>query len=371
MSADVFGRSLDCWINIQQVTCNSMMLRYSHKEWLVPVIAEVSGGGEIFRQEQAGNLAGRFAFEDLAPDTEYQATVSINGQSITLDFKTLPEPGSERLFRIALFSDTHISCQKNARNGRLHGESIALLRSLMQEAAKSADYIIGPGDMADGGAAAEFAALEDIIKSVNIPVLAVPGNHDVPHGGDERFARLFKQTTFFFERDNIQLVGLDTGNGRLNKACNREVIARIDPAKAVIIFCHFQLFADEWIPDDDKVIFDADECSDMLEKIKNLNALACIGHKNVAAKVEMGNFIQLNLPQLTHFPAGYLILDVYYDEFRFRFEPIPGEILNEYSRLGTEAARYHSHPKCKLKSEYRDKYTQFYWNGAVKNGLSL
>ncbi len=371
MSSDIFGRSLECWINIQQVTSNSMMLRYSHRVWSDPVIAEVSGGGEVFHQEQSGNLAGRFFFEELTPDTAYKVRVAINDQAIELEFKTLPLPASEKLFQVALFSDTHISTRKNACHGRLHSESIALLRSLMQQAAKTADYIIGPGDMADGGSAAEFAALEEIISTVNIPVLAVPGNHDVVHGGDERFARLFKNNVFFFERDNIQFAGLDTGNGRLNKACNREVIAQIDPAKAVIIFSHFQLFADDWIPDQDKVIFDSNECSDMLEKIKTLHALACIGHKNVATQVKFSNFTQINLPQLTHFPAGYLVLDVYPEEFHLRFEPIPGEILNEYSRLGTEAARYHSHPECEFKSEYRDKYTQIYWNGVVKNGLSL
>jgi len=196
--------------------------------------------------------------------------------------------------------------------------------------------------------------------------LAVPGNHDVVHGGDERFARLFKNTTFFFERDNIQLAGVDTGNGHLNKPCNREIFERIDPDKPLLLFSHFQLFADEWIPDADKVIFDSDECTDMLEKLKNVRGLACVGHKNVAAQVKINDFTQINLPQLTHFPAGYLLLDVYSDEFRVCFEPIPGEILNEYSRLGTEAARYHSHPACQLKSEYRDKYTQFYWNGVIK-----
>lgn len=371
MSSDIFGRRLDCWINIQQVTTNSMMLRYSHTEWTTPVVAELTGGSEPVVQEQTGNLAGRFFFEELTPDTEYKVKVSIKDESMELAFRTLPLPRQERLFRIALFSDTHLSTRTNACHGRLHSDSIMLVRSLMQQAAMTADYIIGPGDMADGGKEAEFAALEAIIKSINIPVLAVPGNHDVVHGGDVRFADLFKNTTFFFERNNIQLVGVDTGNGHLNKPCNREVIERIKLDKPLLLFSHFQLFADEWIPDVDKVIFDSDECVDMLEKLKLTHGLACIGHKNVAAQVKINDFTQINLPQLTHFPAGYLVLDVYYDEFRLRFEPIPGEILNEYSRLGTEAARYHSHPACKFKSEYRDKYTQFYWNGVVKNGLSL
>ena len=138
-----------------------------------------------------------------------------------------------------------------------------------------------------------------------------------------------------------------------------------------MLFSHFQFFADDWIPDADKVIFDPAESKDMLEKIASFHGIGCIGHKNVATQVKMNNFTQINLPQLTHFPAGYLVIDVYKDEFRLCFEPIPGEILNEYSRLGTEAARYHSHPACELKSEYRDKYTQFYWNGVVKNGLFI
>ena len=42
-----------------------MQLRYSHRSWNDPVIAEVSGNGEVLRQEQSGNLAGRFIFENL------------------------------------------------------------------------------------------------------------------------------------------------------------------------------------------------------------------------------------------------------------------------------------------------------------------
>ena len=370
MSSQNFGRTLDCWINIQQVTSDFMRLRYSHQEaWQTPVEAELfdASNAAVCKQQQQGNRAGCFVFENLSANTYYKVKVSINNQSITLEFQTLPAVNSERIFQVAVFSDTHISTQKFAQHGRLHGESISMLRSLMQQASESADYIISPGDMADGGKEAEFFHLGNIVRSVNVPVLAVPGNHDVIHGGDERFLKLFGSTTFFFERGGVQIAGVDTGNGYLNKECNRKIIDSIDPGKPVMLFSHFQFFADDWIPDADKVIFDPAESKDMLEKIASFHGIGCIGHKNVATQVKMNNFTQINMPQLTHFPAGYLVIDVYKDEFRLCFEPIPGEILNEYSRLGTEAARYHSHPACELKSEYRDKYTQFYWNGVVKS----
>ena len=139
--------------------------------------------------------------------------------------------------------------------------------------------------------------------------------------------------------------------------------------KTMTSFKSAQLIASS--KDADKVIFDPDECVDMLEKFKTMHALACIGHKNVATQQKINNFTQINMPQLTHFPAGYLVIDVYPGEFRLRFEPIPSEILNEYSRLGTEVARYHAHPGCQLKGEYRDHYTDKYWNCVVKTGISL
>ena len=371
MILESIGRSLDCWINIQQITHESVLLRYSHKEWLAPVAAELSDGKNTCRQEQNGNLAGRFFFDGLTPDTAYTVKVTVEDKTVELKFNTLPAEPANKLFQLAIFSDTHISTKLNASHGRLHGESCTLLRSLMQKAALSADYIVGPGDMADGGQAAEFAELAASIKRVNVPVLAVPGNHDVVHGGDVRFLELFKQTTFLFEHKGIQLAGLDTGNGHLNKDCNRAIVDAIDPNKPLLLFSHFQLFADDWIPDADKVIFDPDECTDMLDKIKTMHALACIGHKNVATQLKINNYTQINMPQLTHFPAGYLVIDVYPGEFRLRFEPIPSEILNEYSRVGTEMARYHAHPGCQLKGEYRDHYTDKYWNCVVKTGISL
>jgi len=370
MSSGRFGRTLDCWIGIQQVTADAVRLRYSHKDWSAPVAAELlCGDSGVGRQEHHGNLTGCFVFENLSPATRYQVKVSIGGQSAMLEFSTLPEPRTERLFRVAVFSDPHLSTQRAARNGRLHGESIALLRELLAEAARSADCIISAGDLTDSGTEAEFACLESILKKISVPVLAVPGNHDLVHGGEARFLRLFGAPAFFEERRGVQLAGVDTGDGFLGKPCNRAVFDRIDPGKPLMLFSHFQLFADEWIPDADKVIFDPGDCRAMLAKTASCRGIGCIGHKNVATQVKVNSFTQINLPQLTHFPAGYLVIDVHRDEFRLRFEPIPSEILNEYSRLGTEAARYHAHPACALKSEYRDRYTQSYWNGTVKNGL--
>ena len=91
-----------------------MQLRYSHRSWNDPVIAEVSGNGEVVRQEQSGNLVGRFIFENLVPGTEYKARVSINDEFIEMDFKTLPEPQTERLFRIA-FAKFNAAGRQNCR----------------------------------------------------------------------------------------------------------------------------------------------------------------------------------------------------------------------------------------------------------------
>ncbi|MBE6368699.1 MAG: metallophosphoesterase [Lentisphaerae bacterium] len=366
-----FGRCADSWIALQRITWNQVQLRFGLGYFTKDISAVLCRGDEEIGRftPRSTNSAGQIVFDGLQPDTEYGIIFSADGQSCRRTFRTQPEPQGKKLFKLAVFADMHISCATEDLHGRLHSESRSLMQLAFTQAVKNnCDAAIFPGDVVDEGYQEEYEAVAEGLKYLYIPYFTTPGNHDICNGGAARFAQFFGAGAYLKELYGYQLAALDTADEKLDKAANRAVIEAIDPARPVILFTHYQLFADEWIPDANRVIADAQSPANvpLLEKLAACNVIAYIGHKNVATQVKKGNLIQLNMPQLTHFPAGYLEAEFYTDGIWHSFIPIGSEILNEYSRRGIEDARYHSHPACDCKSKYRDGYTVEYWNGVLK-----
>ena len=87
-----------------------------------------------------------------------------------------------------------------------------------------------------------------------------------------------------------------------------------------------------------------------------------VGHKNVATTAKLGNMVQLNLPQLTQFPAGYLVCSVYTDGILTEFRPGLNEFYDEYSRIRGR--------NFKMTAERRDKHSLALWNKFYKADFS-
>ena len=62
------------------------------------------------------------------------------------------------------------------------------------------------------------------------------------------------------------------------------------------------------------------------------NAIAWVGHKNVASPAVRRQFRQFNSPQLTEYPIGALALDVYESGVLMSFIPVPDRFVEEYAR---------------------------------------
>lgn len=366
-----FGRELTSWISIQSITATSIQLRYGLPDCASCVRAELTGGGLTRTQIQKGNSAGQIRFEQLAEATSYRIQFNAGADTIVLEAATPTAPRSPKYFTLALMADPHLSSGGENLHGRLHVESAMLLQGQLSKAIqRGCDLILFPGDVTDEGRPEEYRQLETILRAVTTPFLATPGNHDLGNDHGDCFRGIFGDAAFLHTYRGFQLAALDTSDELLDKAANRRVIEALDPARPVILMTHYQLFADEWIPDANRVVADAAACTELLDKLAACTGMLYVGHKNVASTVCRGRLRQLNLPQLTHFPAGYLEASFYEEGVWHTFMPIESEVLNEYSRLGTEAACYHSHPQCSTKSAYRDAHTQHDWNQVVHYELS-
>ena len=113
-------------------------------------------------------------------------------------------------------------------------------------------------------------------------------------------------------------------------------------------------YADKMVGMKDSSIHDFDKAAGLLEKLAKMRGMILVGHKNVATRAELGNLVQLNMPQLTQFPAGYIVAELFADGIRLEFKSAFDLFYDEYSRLRGAAFGQGA--------ERRDKYSLSIWN---------
>jgi 3',5'-cyclic AMP phosphodiesterase CpdA len=82
--------------------------------------------------------------------------------------------------RILHVSDLHVGAHESADVERALGALTAELRP---------DLVVASGDLTHRGRAAQHERAAELLRGLGPPVLAVPGNHDIPHTLPARFTR--------------------------------------------------------------------------------------------------------------------------------------------------------------------------------------
>ena len=136
--------------------------------------------------------AGSLELWPLAPDTSYRIDVSWVGGRRQLVARTLAPPPGELLCRIATVSDLHLGAHRWGLSKTMVDRSDAkdpfpyrCARAAINEAVDwGAELLLVKGDAVHHQDADHFAQLGELFDSVpELPVLLVPGNHEVDGEG--------------------------------------------------------------------------------------------------------------------------------------------------------------------------------------------
>ncbi len=154
--------------------------------------------------------------------------------------------------RILHVSDLHVG-QRDAP------ETIAALRELA--ARIEPEVLVATGDLANRGLQEQLEAARNVLHSIGPPVLAVPGNHDLPYT-PARFTRPFAEwerrvgpTEPSYVSERVAVLGLNSARpwrqqgGALPEAQLERLTARAEaaPARALrVVALHHQLAAPPW-----------------------------------------------------------------------------------------------------------------------------
>ncbi len=341
------------YFRIRSVSDDSITVQYGLQNPAEPGIAvRLLCGEETAAEITAPGRFGRILFSGLAPDTDYTAIASyqtppadenpkINGlsgeealASLSQTCRTLPSERGELLVKAAFVSDTHVSVIAKVQP-RLHCISAETLADVCRDAAaRGCTLMINGGDVTNAARGEEFAMAEEAMKEFPGKILLVPGNHDIVEDKElVKWRAAFGSEAGCEVIDGVQFLRLDTADGRLGKEKNFEAIDRFDPGLPTVIFTHYQLVGDEDLNDKNKAVSDAGRCAPQLEKIASSNSVIYVGHKNVAALAHLGNVPQINMPQTTQFPMGWLEAEIRSDGIYQRFVFSTGADREELSRV--------------------------------------
>lgn len=158
--------------------------------------------------------------------------------------------------KIIQITDTHLSPSKAHFNGNWEPLAAWIIRT-------GADLVVHTGDLTIDGADQEddIAFSLELMRQLPIPMLIVPGNHDVGHlpGSDqpvdaarlERWRRLAGPDYWVSDHDNWRLIGLnsllfgqDDAEEEAQFAWLLDILSARD-GRRVAIFTHKPLFVDE------------------------------------------------------------------------------------------------------------------------------
>lgn len=173
----------------------------------------------------------------------------------------LTQPRPETPTRLFVASDTHLTATESGTWKLFHRTEARLRTAVGMAEDLSVDAFVLLGDLTKDGNDQEYAVVDDVLSTLSAPVVAVPGNHDVPKRWDDYVA---PTATAFGERYGfgpypfrVTVGGLDflcldtaTAGGRLRGTHEGEVSAAtldwlratIDAVDQPVVALHHPLF---------------------------------------------------------------------------------------------------------------------------------
>lgn len=101
-------------------------------------------------------------------------------------------------FKFAFISDTQ----------RWYDDTKSVVKHI--NARNDIDFVLHGGDIADFGLTKEFLWQRDILSKLNVPYVAIVGNHDFLANGEHIFEQVFGEFNYSFMAGNVKFVCLNT-----------------------------------------------------------------------------------------------------------------------------------------------------------------
>jgi len=148
------------------------------------------------------------------------------------------------------------------------------------------------GDLADDGVAAQYAIVNDVFKTLGIPIYTIPGNHDYTKAQkrDQYEAARPGSLNYVFDHKGWQVVALDSTDGTKAKCAILKptldyvdrTLPKLDRSKPTLLITHF--------PQGPKVTNRSTNADALLDRFKPYNLSAVFGgHYHASTSTQVRN----------------------------------------------------------------------------------
>jgi len=242
-------------------------------------------------------------------------------------------------------ADAHVSTRLDGSWKVFHRTMDRLRTAVADLNDRAVDAVVFAGDLTENGAREDFEAVHDVVRELEPPSMAIPGNHDVPKTFDEddvptlaEFEAMFSPAGLpFAERvGGVDLVGLNTAStpdGSLADTHDGEVspdqTAWLDgvlaDADAPLVVMHHNLpgllartGGHSW-----RSSFPIRNHEPLVDVLASNDApLVVSAHLHLPAVTETAGVTELVSPALSTFPQGYLLVEVDETGTTVRYVPV-------------------------------------------------
>lgn len=235
----------------------------------------------------------------------------------------LVRPRIETPVRLAVIADPHVAAGTGTWK-LTHRSRSRFERAL--DHADSCDMAVLAGDLTGDGRITSFETVEACLSELDVPWVAVPGNHDVPKAFDEHEGRpvsAFEDRytpglPFTREIGQVTLVGVDTATdetetlrdtwgGRVGASTRRWLGDTLPGLEYPIVVLHHNLGSLPENPGGKWSNFQIDDASETREVLlSNDVALVLSGHHHVPAVLDHGRPREILAPPVCSYPQAML-----------------------------------------------------------------
>jgi len=159
---------------------------------------------------------------------------------------------------------------------------------LNQAAAYDPAFVVNTGDIVPHGYTEEIEAYAALLDRYEVPILSVPGNHDIA-SGPENYTAYFGSSEWTFDYGGCRIVGLDNANGKFSEAGLSYAKAQLPTAGLCFAALHKPPYLARWevhgmLPDER-----GSNMSDMLDIIAGSSTDAVfLGHIHLYDEMQIG-----------------------------------------------------------------------------------
>jgi 3',5'-cyclic AMP phosphodiesterase CpdA len=98
-------------------------------------------------------------------------------------------------------------------------------------------FILNTGDIVNEGQLSEYEGYRKLIADYYIPILHIPGNHDVRNGSAD-YRKFVGEPNWYFDYGNYRFIGLDNAAGKFDDESMALVKKTLTPTKVCLVAFH-------------------------------------------------------------------------------------------------------------------------------------